>query len=223
MQSTGTTPCTVEIASLDGCDSDQRGACEFAEYAMSNITTKLDAREATPGHADDGAPASPVRLAELQDKLREKLWTLPGLSADHLESAVNEALDVYDALGPQNIEEELVAERLVLARASANVCQKAAYSFMHRAEGARLSNLYRLYSDDELKWKREWDKGRGRADQVVRVVNVKDGGQAMIGNVHVNPKGAAQPSRPTADIAPLPPGVRPPSRKRASKSRAQQR
>lgn len=190
---------------------------------MSNITTKPDAREAMPLHADDGAPASPVRLAELQDNLRDKLWTLPGLSADHLERAVSEALDVYDALGPQNIEEELVAERLVLARASANVCQKAAYSFMHRAEGHRLVKLYREFSDDELKWKREWDKGRGRADQVVRVVNVKDGGQAMIGNVHMTPKGGAQPAKSTADITPLPPGVRPPSRKRASTARTQQR
>lgn len=187
---------------------------------MSKITTKRGARETTSIHPDVGVHASPVRLAELRDKLRDKLWTLP-TGDDAVERAIQEALDVYDALGPQSIEEELVAERLVLARAAANACQTMAYRVMHRPEGPRLINLYRQFSDDELKWKREWDKGRGRADQVVRVVNVKDGGQAMIGNLHLNTKGGAQPAKPTADITPLPPGIKPPSRMRAGKSPAQ--
>lgn len=161
----------------------------------------------------------PVRLAELGHRLREKLWTLPGQSTDNAARALDEALDVYDALGPQNIEEEIVAERLVLARAAANVCMKAAYSFLHKTESARLGNLHRLFADEELKWKREWDKGRGRADQVVRVVNVKDGGQAMIGNVHLAPKGNPQAGQ-TQGETPLPPGVRAPRKTRARGSRA---
>lgn len=192
---------------------------------MSKVRSRAevpDLAEAIQAPPTPGVPAEPVRLAELGGKLRDKLWMLPGLSAGDLESAVSEALDVFDALGPQNIEEELVAERLVLARAAANVSQKAAYSFMHRSEGVRLSNLYRLYSDDELKWKREWDKGRGRADQVVRVVNVKDGGQAMIGNVHLAPKENYHTTQAQTEM-PLPPGVRPPRRTRVGAPRGGKR
>jgi hypothetical protein len=82
----------------------------------------------------------------------------------------------------------------------------------------RFTNYHRQYTDEELKWKREWDKGRGRADQVVRVVNVKDGGQAMIGNVSLAPTG-----RPTDQAAPRtrsrvrPPGVAAPRSSRAAK------
>ena len=179
---------------------------------------KPDADEKIPTPASPEAPIEPVRLAELGDRLREKVWTWPGLSADGLEREVGEALDVYDALGPQNIEEEIVAERLVLARAAANVCMRAAYNFAHKPEGTRLGNLIRSFSDEELKWKREWDKGRGRADQVVRVVNVKDGGQAMIGNVHLGPKGNPQATE-TQIETPLPPGVRAPRKTRTRASR----
>lgn len=180
---------------------------------------KLDADEKIPAPASPETPIEPVRLAELGDKLRDKIWTLPGLNAEGLERAVGEAFDVYDALGPQNIEEEIVAERLVLARAAANVCMRAAYNFAHKPEGARLGNLMRAFSDEELKWKREWDKGRGRADQVVRVVNVRDGGQAMIGNVHLGAKNNPQAPQTQAET-PLPPGVRAPRKTRASASRS---
>ena len=173
-----------------------------------------DLAEAIQAPSTPEVPAEPVRLAELGGKLREKLWMLPGSSADNIGRAVDETLDVYYALGPQSVEEEMVAERMVLARAAANVCMKAAYSLAHTPEGARLGNMYRLFSEEELKWKREWDKGRGRADQVVRVVNVKDGGQAMIGNVHLAPKATSHIAQPKVEER-LPPGVRAPRRTRA--------
>ena len=188
----------------------------MSKYRVAPAVSVAD--EPTPASSDPEAPVEPVRLAELGSKLREKLWTLPGDSANNIARAEDEALDVYETLDPRNIEEELVAERLVLARAAANVCMRAAYGLMHRTESVRLLNLYRGFSDEELKWKREWDKGRGRADQVVRVVNVKDGGQAMIGNVHLAPKGNSQTTQTKVETS-LPPGIRPPRKKRVSASR----
>lgn len=176
-----------------------------------------DLRPLRPPPTDVSTPAKPPAiLMGLQEKLTSLLWTFPGASERQRELAIVDAQEMFLALEPAGILDELTIERIVIARVAANVCASIAglLAIKGLPAAAKYTDLYRKYSDEQLKWQRELQRSRGRADQSMLVqhqhVTVADGGQAIVGNVGV--------TRQTGDTSPgadfdnvhafAPPGVR---------------
>ena len=95
------------------------------------------------------------------------------------------ALDVADSIRAENSLEKMLAHQLAVAhKAALEIVDKAAFQ-QDVGDKARLLNLAARMMETYQKGLLTFDRIRNKGEQriVVQYVNVKDGGQAIIGNV----------------------------------------
>ncbi|WBQ14362.1 hypothetical protein L2D00_06700 [Hyphomonadaceae bacterium BL14] len=117
------------------------------------------------------------------------LWMPKDISPEDFAARANAALLIFARLAPRDEAEAMLAVQMVAAHNAATECYRRSMLGGQTIEGCELglkhaAKMSALYD----KLLASYDKRRGKRDQtvVVKHVTVKDGGQAILGDVHTH-------------------------------------
>lgn len=176
-------------------DRDDLRIARVGKDGQVQVNPAIAARVADPQGRKPERAALGSDLEALQDRFARdiagSIWIPEGASADEKAHLANGALSMFARLDPRDEAEAMLAVQMVASHSSAMECYRRAMLVGQTFEGrdaslkhaAKLSALY----ERQLA---AYDKRRGKRDQtvVVKHVTVKEGGQAILGDVHTGGK-----------------------------------